>query len=54
MTGLRYLSNVVTLRLDETQCTGCGMCEMVCPHAVFRIERHGQVRFGEIFTEPFD
>ena len=40
MTPLRYLSNVVTLRLDETKCTGCGMCEMVCPHAVFRIDEH--------------
>jgi type I restriction enzyme S subunit len=40
MTPLRYLSNVVTLRLDETKCTGCGMCETVCPHAVFRIDEH--------------
>ncbi len=39
MTGLRYLSNVVTLRLDETKCTGCGMCAIVCPHRVFLIEQ---------------
>ena len=46
MTDLRYLSNVVTLRLDETRCTGCGMCETVCPHAVFRIEQH-QARIAD-------
>lgn len=39
MTALRYLSNVVTLKLDEIKCTGCGMCETVCPHAVFQIEQ---------------
>ena len=35
MFGLRYLSNVVTLRLDAGQCSGCGRCVEVCPHAVF-------------------
>jgi len=30
-----YLKNVVTLKLDEEKCIGCGMCEVVCPHAVF-------------------
>jgi len=29
-----YLENVVTLKLDEKKCTGCGMCLEVCPHAV--------------------
>jgi NAD-dependent dihydropyrimidine dehydrogenase PreA subunit len=32
---LRYLTNVVTLTLDADKCTGCGMCEVVCPHSVF-------------------
>jgi len=32
---LRYLSGVVTLRLDESSCNGCGMCSTVCPHGVF-------------------
>lgn len=27
--------SVNTLRLDETRCTGCGICVNVCPHAVF-------------------
>ncbi|MDD5170233.1 MAG: mercury methylation ferredoxin HgcB [Syntrophales bacterium] len=32
-----YLKNVVTLKLDENKCTGCGMCLEVCPHDVFTI-----------------
>jgi ferredoxin len=35
---MRYLENVATLRLDETACVGCGMCEAVCPHQVFAVE----------------
>ncbi len=38
MEKFRYLSNVSTLALDSEACTGCGMCEMVCPHGVFEIE----------------
>ena len=34
-TGMRYLSGVVTLALDEDLCNGCGRCTEVCPHAVF-------------------
>ena len=29
-----YLKNVVTLELDQEKCSGCGMCLIVCPHAV--------------------
>ncbi len=32
-----YLKNVVTLKFDEKKCTGCGMCLLVCPHAVFSL-----------------
>ena len=32
-----YLKNVVTLELDRDKCTGCRMCAVVCPHAVFEI-----------------
>ena len=39
MNSLRYLSNVVTLELNETKCTGCGMCTIVCPHAVFIVDQ---------------
>lgn len=35
MHSLSYLKNVVTLKLDEKKCTGCGMCLEVCPHRVF-------------------
>lgn len=39
MVELRYLSNVVTLKLDADKCIGCGMCLEVCPHAVFTMEQ---------------
>lgn len=38
MFGLRYLPGVVTLTLDVDKCNGCGMCAIVCPHAVFQVE----------------
>ncbi len=37
MNRLEYLKNVTTLRLDTARCTGCGMCEIVCPHTVFHV-----------------
>ena len=38
MNGFVYLADVVTLELDAAKCTGCRMCLLVCPHAVFGIE----------------
>ncbi len=35
MSGLVYLSGVITLKLDEQKCSGCTMCNIVCPHDVF-------------------
>ncbi|MBU0501653.1 MAG: 4Fe-4S binding protein [Candidatus Margulisbacteria bacterium] len=35
---MRYLKDVVTLKLDEVKCTGCQMCVKVCPHAVFAMK----------------
>lgn len=37
MKNLIYLKDVVTLRLDENICTGCGICLEVCPHDVFKM-----------------
>jgi ferredoxin len=34
MADLLYLKDVVTLELDKEKCVGCGMCLIVCPHAV--------------------
>jgi len=36
--GLRYLTNIVTLKYDQEKCVGCGLCTQVCPHGVFAIE----------------
>ncbi|WP_027186353.1 mercury methylation ferredoxin HgcB [Desulfovibrio inopinatus] len=38
MNDFRYLDNVSTLVLDPAACVGCGMCEIVCPHGVLRVE----------------
>ena len=38
MAELRYIANVVTLKLDAQKCIGCGMCGEVCPHRVFLID----------------
>jgi NAD-dependent dihydropyrimidine dehydrogenase PreA subunit len=37
MSKLQYLKDVVTLKLDDTLCTGCKLCTIVCPHDVFKI-----------------
>lgn len=33
-----------TLRYDPSLCTGCGMCSVVCPHAVFA-QKDGRAEF---------
>ena len=37
MNHLIYLKDVVTLKLDEKKCVGCGMCLLVCPHSVLSL-----------------
>jgi len=41
-----YLRDVATLELMPERCTGCGMCMVVCPHAVFGRE-NGRVRIEQ-------
>jgi len=41
-----YLKDVVTLRLDEEKCMGCGTCLSVCPHAVLR-RANGRVEIAD-------
>jgi NAD-dependent dihydropyrimidine dehydrogenase PreA subunit len=44
MNRMTYLKDVVTLKLNEEKCTGCGMCLEVCPHAVFGMNaRHARI-----------
>ena len=43
MVRLVYLKDVVTLKLDEQKCVGCGSCLAVCPHAVLS-PKNGRVR----------
>ena len=42
MNRLIYLKDVVTLKLNNEKCVGCGMCTLVCPHAVL-IQTNGKV-----------
>jgi NAD-dependent dihydropyrimidine dehydrogenase PreA subunit len=32
---MKYLANVVSLKMISARCVGCGMCIEVCPHGVF-------------------
>ncbi len=37
MQEFRYLEGVTTLSLDRVACVGCGLCEIVCPHRIFKV-----------------
>jgi len=37
MGQLIYLKDVVTLKLSQEKCIGCGMCLLVCPQAVLSL-----------------
>jgi NAD-dependent dihydropyrimidine dehydrogenase PreA subunit len=63
MNHLTYLKDVVTLKLDQEKCTGCGMCLEVCPHEVFKMNtRHVEIQNRDACMEcgacsrncPFD
>lgn len=47
MKTMQYFKNAVTLKLDTSLCNGCGMCIIVCPHAVFEII-HGKAKITDI------
>ncbi len=38
MKSLRYIKDVVTIKLDQELCVGCGKCTEVCPHGVFQLQ----------------
>lgn len=38
MKKFRYLDNTAILQLSEDKCIGCGNCELVCPHRIFRVK----------------
>lgn len=47
MQSLRYIDDVVTLKLDPETCVGCGACTLVCPHRVFAAG-NGKVRIVDL------
>lgn len=47
MKTMQYFKNVSTLKLNTELCTGCKMCTIVCPHAVFEIMQ-GKARIIDI------
>ena len=48
MFGLRYLPNVVTLKLDAAKCNGCGACVLICPEKVIEIRPNGRYTIAAI------
>lgn len=46
MGQLVYLKNVVSLKLDQERCAGCGECLLVCPHAVLSLT-NGKIEIAD-------
>jgi len=45
MVDFVYLKDVVTLELDIDKCVGCGVCLIVCPHAVLSMNNgHAMIK----------
>jgi len=47
MQSLRYIDDVVTLKLSVDDCVGCGACTLVCPHGVLAMNG-GKVRIVDL------
>ncbi len=47
MAEMVYLRDVVTLELDGERCVGCGLCTIVCPREVLRLD-NGRARVIEL------
>lgn len=42
--GLRYIPDVVSLKLDAEKCNGCRLCVDVCPQGVFEmVEKRARI-----------
>ena len=37
MRDFRYLDGTAILQLSVDKCIGCGNCQVVCPHRIFRV-----------------
>jgi ferredoxin len=46
MNHLIYLKDVVTLKLEQEKCVGCGVCLSVCPHAVLSLT-NGKIEIAD-------
>ncbi|MCK5105324.1 MAG: 4Fe-4S binding protein [Cyclobacteriaceae bacterium] len=43
MSNQVYLKNTSTLAYDDSKCTGCGICAIVCPHRVLLL-KHRKIK----------
>jgi NAD-dependent dihydropyrimidine dehydrogenase PreA subunit len=46
MGQLIYIKDVVTLKLNQEKCIGCGMCLLVCPRAVLSLT-NGKIEIAD-------
>ena len=55
MVDFMYLKDVVTLEIDRDKCVGCGMCLIVCPHAVLSMNNgHAMIKNRDACMECGD
>lgn len=39
---------MVEIEIDSSKCTGCGMCEEVCPRNIFKISEREETGQGKV------